>query len=269
MIYDCHLHTEFSGDSEASVCSQIERAISLGMKEMTITDHHDYDTDFCGIDFRLDLPAYLDALEDLRERYRSQIRINLGVELGLQNHLEGYLNDFCRQWSPRLDFIIGSSHYLRQMDPYNRDYWETLGEKGGLEEFFRISLERVQRFCHLFDSFGHLDYAVRYAPHTTQFYSYSELSSLIDPLLRCLIESGTALECNTAGYRYGLSQPNPSPEILRRYRELGGELITIGSDSHKPDNLGQDFSLCRELLLELGFRYYAVYHAHKPEMIPL
>jgi histidinol-phosphatase (PHP family) len=84
-----------------------------------------------------------------------------------------------------------------------------------------------------------------------------------------LIEHGKGLECNTGGLRYGLSQPNPSRRILKRYRELGGEIITIGSDAHTPDYLGYGFQECRRFLLRCGFRYYTVFHGRKPEFIPL
>ena len=85
MICDYHLHTEFSIDSQAPVRDQIEQAIRLGMDELCITDHHDYDSAFCGLDFSLDLPAYLEELRELKEIYRGQIRLKIGVELGLQN----------------------------------------------------------------------------------------------------------------------------------------------------------------------------------------
>ena len=234
MIYDCHLHTEFSGDSNTSISLQIEKAIELGMKEICITDHHDYDSGFCGCDFILNIPAYLTALRMLRADYRDRIRINIGIELGLQEHLKQYLEHFVKRYGDSFDFIIGSSHFVKSMDPYDPEYWNSQGEVTGFEDFFEASLVRVRGLCHTFDSFGHLDYAVRYAPHQNDFYDYRHLSQWIDPLLKILIENGKSLECNTGGFKYGLGQPNPCRKILMRYRELGGEMITIGSDAHTP-----------------------------------
>ena len=91
----------------------------------------------------------------------------------------------------------------------------------------------------------------------------------IDPLLKILIENGKSLECNTGGFKYGLGQPNPCRKILMRYRELGGEMITIGSDAHTPEYVGYAFDTCRELLSDCGYKYFTVYHGRKPEFIPL
>lgn len=269
MIYDCHLHTEFSGDSDTPVRFQIEKAISLGMKELCITDHHDYDSGFCDDDFILDVPTYLATLRMLQEEYRDRIRLNIGIELGLQEHLNDYLHHFVARYITSFDFIIGSSHFVKSMDPYETEFWNKRGEAPGFEAFFKASLNRAKHLYDCFDSFGHLDYAVRYAPHQNDYYSYEQFSRWIDPLLQVLIDHGKALECNTGGFKYGLGQPNPRKEILLRYREMGGEIITIGSDAHTPDYMGYEFHRCRELLLECGYKYYTVFHQRKPEMIPL
>lgn len=269
MIYDCHLHTEFSGDSQTPVRRQIKRAIELGMKEICITDHHDYGTDACCADFRLDIPAYLAALKSIREEYRERIRINIGVELGLQNHQNRYLHKLVKKYGSSFDFIIGSSHFVTGMDPYDSDYWEMYGEEDGLEKFFKVSLSRVRCLYDTFDSYGHLDYIVRYAPHRNQFYSYERYSRWIDPILKELAGQGKGLECNSGGFQYGLNQPNPCAPILRRFRELGGEIVTVGSDAHTPSHLGNAFEECRRILCDCGYRYYAVYHERRPVFLPL
>ena len=95
-IYDCHLHTEFSADSETPVRDQLEKAISLGMKEICITDHHDYGSEFCPDDFTLDIPSYIESLRKIRDEYAGRIRLNIGIELRLQNHVGEYLHDFAK-----------------------------------------------------------------------------------------------------------------------------------------------------------------------------
>lgn len=269
MISDCHLHTAFSGDCETPVRDQIEMAISLGMEELCVTDHHDFGSGFCGMDFTLDMPSYLAALKAFREEYRDRIRINIGIELGLMNHLNRYLHEFVAEYGPGLDFILGSSHFVAGMDPYDLAYWEQYGVENGLEEYFKASLNRVRNLCDVFDSFGHLDYVVRYVPQPDTAYCYERYEEWIEPLLKELADHGKGLECNMGGSRYGLGQPNPCRQVLIRYRELGGEIITVGSDAHRPEHLGYAFNGCRRLLLECGFRYYAVYRERKPVFIPL
>ena len=123
-IYDCHLHTEFSADSETPVRDQLEKAISLGMKEICITDHHDYGSEFCPDDFTLDIPSYIESLRKIRDEYAGRIRLNIGIELGLQNHVGEYLHDFARTLGKEFDFVLGSSHFVDRMDPYEREYWK-------------------------------------------------------------------------------------------------------------------------------------------------
>lgn len=113
---------------------------------------------------------------------------------------------------------------------------------------FEVSLKRVQNLLDTFDSYGHLDYVVRYAPHKNEFYSWNDYEPYIRPLLKLLIENGKCLECNTGGIRYGLGNTNPCADVFRLYKELGGEGITIGSDAHTPETLGIGFDYCREML---------------------
>ncbi len=265
MLCDFHLHTSFSGDSKTPPDQQVERAIALGMERICITDHHDYDV-VSEIDFTLDIPAYLSAMAQLRDRYRDRIRIEIGVELGLQRHIAGYLNELVKTWA--FDYIIGSNHFIDGLDPYYPSFYEGRTEQETLRRFFESSLEVVQAL-DCYDSFGHLDYIVRYCPTRNANYRAADYMDLIDQLLRTLIQKGKALECNTSGFRYRLGHPNPCEDILRRYRELGGELLTMGSDAHTPDYVGCEFARTADLLRECGFRYYTVYHERHAEMLPL
>lgn len=262
MISDFHLHTEFSADSETPVRQQVEQAIALGMKEICITDHHDYDAISKDLTFLLDTDAYLPCLRQIKEEYRGTIRINIGVELGLQTHIKEYLEQYVSRYS--FDFIIGSSHFIDGLDPYHPDFFAGRTAKEAYGRYFEITLQRL-RTLDCFDSFGHLDYPARYGPD----YDWLDYHDYIDAILRTLIQKGRALECNTGGCRYGQGHPNPHEGILTRYRELGGELLTIGSDAHVPALLGSRFDHLPALLWDCGFRYYTVYHERKPEFVPL
>lgn len=266
MICDSHLHTCFSGDSETPVKDQIEKAILLGMKELTITDHHDFDVDSGEIDFNLDLERYIPCMEQLKEEYSSKIKLNIGIELGLQRHLKEYFDRLLAAHS--FDFVIGSTHFVNGLDPYYPQFFFGREEFHAYEEYFETCLNNV-RELDCFDSAGHLDYIVRYGPNRNTFYNYSMYQDYIDEILKILISRKKALECNTAGFRQGLNQPNPHPDILKRYRELGGELITIGSDAHVPKDVGADFSKAGNLLKACGFSYYCTYQKRKPVFHPL
>lgn len=266
MLPDTHIHTSFSGDSTTPARIQIERCLSLGMQELCITDHHDYATGMAEEIFLLDFPSYLSQLHSLQEEYSGRIRIGIGLELGLQIRIQDYLERLAR--SLDVDYIIGSCHFIDQMDPYYPSFFQGRTERAAYERFFEVSLKRIQTLS-CFDSFGHLDYVVRYGPATNQNYSFSAYQDYIDPILKTLIEKEIALECNTAGFKYGLGHPNPTEDILRRYHQLGGERITLGSDAHTPEYIGHAFDRAKSILIDCGFRYLTVYRQRKPQWIPL
>lgn len=266
MIADLHVHTQFSGDSDTPVRAQIDRAIALGMSEICITDHHDYDAPPGDCDFTLDIDAYLPYIKQVQTEYQGRIRVSIGIELGLQCHLREYLNKYAASHS--FDFIIGSSHFIDGMDPYHPVCFADKTEREVYERFFEITLKRVQEI-ECYDSLGHLDYVVRYGPNHNHQYSYAAYQDYLDPILKTLISNGKGLECNTGGYKYGLGHPNPNEEILTRYRELGGEILTVGSDSHVPEYTGYEFARVRDVLEKCGFRYYTVFHNRKPEFLSI
>lgn len=110
---------------------------------------------------------------------------------------------------------------------------------------------------------GHLDYVVRYGKNQAESYAWYQYADCIDEILKHLIYNGKGLELNTAGLKYGLGFAHPYPEILRRYKELGGEIITIGSDAHRPEHIAYDFAKAKEILKRFGFKYYSQFTGRK------
>lgn len=266
ILADCHVHSSFSSDSKAPMEHMIEKALELGLKRLCFTDHMDYDYPSVNeSSFVFDLEEYRNRLLKLKEHYEKHIEIFTGIELGLQPQLAGRLYKLTD--SSPFDYIIGSSHVVDHVDPYYPEYWTDKSKEEGIKRYFESILENCRAFMG-FHVYGHLDYIVRYVPERLYDagqpggkadYSCSDYSDLIDKILKLLICSGKGIEINTAGLKYGLGYPHPKKEILKRYKELGGELITIGSDAHKPEHLCYDFQLLPEYLKHLGFKYYAVF----------
>ena len=270
IIADYHVHTSFSSDSKAPAEHMIKRAIELGFQKICITDHMDYDyPEVNEYPFVFDPDAYVKELEDLKKRYYKQIDVLMGIELGLQPHLTDKLNKLINSYP--FDFVIGSSHVVDHFDPYYPKYWENRTNKDGIFRYFESITENCKAFQG-FNVYGHIDYIIRYAPSITEKkadYSYSDYADILDEVFKTIISYGKGIEINSAGLKYGLGYPHPKPEVLKRYKELGGELITIGSDAHKPEHLGYDFHLMPDLLKSLGYRYYATFVHGKAEYVKL
>lgn len=266
--YDFHLHSDFSGDCDTPAVQMAEQAKQAGLEGLCFTEHYDPDYPVQEDDFSLDFDGYFQSVSELRQKYRKSLWIGAGLEFGIQPHLGRRLEDLAAQYP--FDFILVSQHILNQKDPYYPGYFAGRSERDCYAEFLEAEYTTLKRFSPAsFDALGHLDYIVRYGPNRNLCYSYEEYADCIDPILRFLIENGKCLELNTGGFKYGLGEPNPCAGVLRRYRELGGGLITIGSDAHLPQHLCFDFDRAAALLLKLGFRYYTVFSDRKPRYISL
>lgn len=261
MYCDTHLHTFFSGDSDTPMEKQTEKAVSMGMKAICFTDHHDHDV-VSDIDFTLDIPKYRNRINELKGIFGTDTELLYGIELGLQTRITSYLDELVR--TEDFDYVIGSVHFINGLDPYYPEYFEKYGSSS-YELYFKTVLENITAF-KWYDSLGHLDYIVRYGAKHGMSYSYGEYADIIDEILKKLISDGKALECNTGGRSRGLGEPNPGADVFRRYRELGGELVTLGSDAHSPETLGCFFDEAGEMLRQCGFKYYAVYRSRQPHM---
>ena len=262
------MHSSFSSDSSTPMENMIRRSIELGLKGITFTEHldPDYPVTPDGLDFSLDIPAYREKLQKLQDTYRDQIQVRFGIELGLQMHLRDYFYSLLAE-TP-FDFIIGSSHLVHGYDPYYPEFFEGRKEFYCYMEYFESILENISVYDG-FDVYGHIDYVVGYGPEKNRQYSYGRYKDILDEILKRLIFMGKGIELNTGGYHYGLGEPNPCVAVIRRYRELGGEIITIGADAHTPDKVAYAFDRAACVLEDCGFRYYTVFKNRHPEFISL
>lgn len=261
MLSDSHMHTKYSADSDTEPEFMIQSAIQKGMNTICITDHMDKDYYVDGQEFIFDVDSYWNDLSKLREKYENQIDVRIGIEMGLQPHL----CEFCKEiaLSKPFDFIIGSTHMANGKDPYFPEFYKGRTDEDAYREVLIDTLKNI-KMHEEFDSLGHLDYMVRYGKNREKEYSYSVFADEIDEILRYLIQHGKGLEINAGGLKYGLPFAHPHPDVLKRYKELGGEIITIGSDAHRPEHVGYDFDIVRDFLVQNGFAYFTEFHKRKP-----
>lgn len=261
-LWDLHMHSQFSGDSDSPQEDMIQAAIAKKLGGICFTDHLDIDYPGNPNLFLLDLPNYVASVSALRGKYADRLPVCLGIELGLQPHLADLHKDILYQYP--FDFVIGSSHVVHGFDPYFPEFYHGRDEKDCYLEYFESILENIMAFDS-FDVYGHIDYVVRYGPTRNENYDWKEYRDIIDEILKTLLAKGKGIEINTGGFKYGLGHPNPTEGILTRYHELGGEIITIGADAHKPEHVGYDFEKVSEILKTAGFKYFTVFRNRKPE----
>ena len=268
---DMHMHTWFSTDSEACPRDMADEAVRKGLKTICFTDHFDKDDLEWGEEGIFDVDAYFVEMQKLQEEYAGKLNIRIGIELGLRTYLKDYYEELTKKYP--FDFVIGSVHNV----PYKKDaegnilYTDPAAEKLFTDrtdkEAYRLMMETTLenvRTSDCFQTLGHLDYVVRYGKSREKEYSYTDYSDIIDEILKLLIEKEKGLEVNNAGLKYGLPFAHPHPDVLKRYRELGGEIITIGADAHKPEHIAYDFAKAEEILKSCGFKYYTEFFEQKP-----
>lgn len=261
---DYHLHTSFSADSEAPMEDMILAAIDKGLEEIAFTDHVDFDPRYTHPDYNL----YIPYLEELKFKYKNDITIRLGIEVGLENTKADLVNTITAAFP--FDFIIGSSHSVKCLDLYydQNEYFSERTKQEAYNTYFEEMLLNI-RTCTDFCVYGHLDFVSRYGLYEDNSVNYMEYAPFIDAVLKELIERGKGIEINTSGYRYGINGCYPSLEILKRYKALGGEIITVGSDAHFAKDAGDHVKEAYELLLAAGFKHITVFKGRQPKFITL
>ncbi len=263
-MYDMHIHSDFSIDTDILMEDMVKKAIEKNGKSICFTDHVEFGVGPEKIDVVFRTPDYFKKFRQLRYSYMDRIEILSGAELGLQpGELEKY-RVFSE--SAPFDFLLAAIHTVRHMDVYS-DLIQRYPLQEALEMYYEDMLECVTEFDH-FDSLAHIDYLDRYLPPDNPMPPFETYLERVEPVLRVLIEKGKALEINTGGLRR-LSHVHPKPEILQLYQDLGGELLTFGSDAHRPNDIFLEYRNTEKMLKELGFKYIFKYKERKKYPIHL
>ena len=261
---DYHLHSSFSGDSDTPMEEMILKGIDLGLKTMCFTEHNDFDYPITEQDsegrFEINPDSYLYDLIKYKEKYADRIKILFGIELGLQPHISKKNAAFAK--AHEYDFIIASSHLCNGQDPYYPEFFEGKTLEEAYREYYVSILENIKAFSN-FDVYGHLEYIFRYGPGRDGSFAYEQYQDIIDKILDKLISDGKGIELNTKTLAdtgvTGAFENSPCIAILRRYRELGGEIVTVGSDAHTPDKIAANYDTAVSILTDCGFKYYTTF----------
>lgn len=255
---DSHLHTDLSPDSDVPIDVYAALAVERGIAELAITDHVDFDPR----DPAYDYTSFADRERSVREaaeRWAERgVTIRFGAELTYNTSWEADLREHVA--AHRYDFTIGSVHDWPG-SPYAPGRVAAWTEGRTLDEIVTPYFEQVAAAARsrLFDTIGHLDVVKRYLNPHIKPRDLAARPDLLEPVLRAVVESGTALEVNTSGLRHPVGETYPTAETVERYRAMGGRRVTVGSDAHGASMFGFGLEegyriLARAEFQELTFR---------------
>jgi len=262
-MIDYHIHTAFSADCDVPLPRMAQAACNAGLKEICFTEHIDFDLPG-DIDFCLDIKAYKEGFGRAVNDFPA-LNMRFGIEAGLDiaaiERMEAIIN------AQEIDCVIGSQHLVYGKDPFYRDIWDMYTQRDIYEQYLRACAECAAA-CDYYDVYGHLGYIGKFCPYEDNLLRFSDHKDAIDEILKTLVAKGKGLEINTNGL---IMTPDTMPErpIAARYRELGGEIVTIGSDAHHEATVGHAVKEALHMLKDIGFRYVCAFDRHKPRFIPI
>lgn len=271
MFADYHVHTSFSDDSDYPMEEVVKKAISLGIDEICFTEHVDYgvknelayeESDIEVRDKRVyncNYNEYLAEISRCRKLYGEKIDIKLGIEFGVQIHtIPKFQRDFERY---NFDFVILSCHQVEDKEFFIYRFQEGKTQEEYNNKYYEEILKVIKEYKN-YSILGHLDLIKRY--DKVGDYPFEKTKGIVEEILKQVIKDGKGIEVNTSNFRYKLPDLTPSRDILKLYKDLGGEIITIGSDSHREEHLGHKISYIREELKKMGFKHFCTYEKMKP-----
>lgn len=277
MFADFHVHCEFSDDSNYPIENVCRDAVAMGLNEICFTDHVDYgikpdvpeyeqDHSLAHLEngqpvLNVDYPRYFAKLDELRERYDGTLVIRRGLELGTQSHTVDKNLKLIDTWGNQMDFAICSIHEVGDKEFWTGEFQEGRTQAEYNMAYYEEMLKVVETFKG-YSVLGHLDLIKRYDP--AGIYPFEGTRDITAAILKRVIADGKGIELNTSSWRYGLADLQPCTEILKLYLDLGGTILTLGSDSHKPEHLAAHMDEARERLRAIGYTEFCTFENWQP-----
>ena len=267
-MFDTHVHSCYSVDSDQPLCGIYDKAKSLGLCALSITDHYDIDMMYSGCDEQVLNDGYK-AIDELR-RYTADddCKILCGIELGAAVFDEAAARNIINTHD--YDIVIGSLHGVMGQDEYYMQPWDKMSvieRQNMLQSYFEHLYDTAK--LGLYDTLAHLDYPTRYVRTLGLECDMVPYNGLIDEILKTVASSGKAIEINTKGLTECYHSTQPSPDVIKRFHMLGGEYVTFGSDAHNDNRIAADFDAAADIARAAGFGYLTYYKGRKPVCVKL
>lgn len=282
MYADYHIHCSFSDDSDEPMENQVKRAIELGLKEICFTDHVDYgikrDVDDPrgivtkkaiehGKEIEITLanvnyPLYFKELEKMRELYGKDIQIRNGLEFGIQSITVDEYDNLFGKYKDALDFVLFSMHQVNNQEFWTQDFQKGKTQKEYNDAYYDEIYRTMQKYKN-YSCLAHLDLLARY--DLLGVYPFEKEKDKIAEILKLAIKDGKGIEVNTSSWHYGLQDTQPSRDILHLYKDLGGKILTVGSDAHQTKYLADHILDAYAILKnEIGITEICTFEKMKP-----
>lgn len=255
MLADYHIHTNSSDDSKVTMEEYANRAVELGFDEICFTDHVEYAAKSPIVKGEVD---YYGRYKNLIENFDKNLSIKFGAEFGVQRDNVEFFKEFFKQYP--FDFVLLSCHTIGGLELYDGTFQEGRTQKEYNEAYYNELLEVVKNFKN-YSVLAHVDLIRRY---DKSYYSLEHTYPIVSEILKQAIKDGKGIEINTSSFQYKIPDLTPSVDIIKLYKELGGEIITIGSDSHTLNRLGNNILDIHQKLRELGFDSFYTFDKMTP-----
>jgi len=260
-LIDSHTDCEFSPDSRMTMEQAVERAIACDLSGVIITDHLDIKAPKGDDSFLFDPVVQQKKIETLNAS--NNIEVLKGIEVGMQLHTIDAIMAFVDKYE--FDQIIASVHFIDGVDPYNGAYYIGKDVDTAYGRYLETIYLCIKQYNN-FDILGHYDYITRYAPYKERVILHSKYGEILDQILIFLAKEGKALEINTNTYREKNGAiPVLDINVLKRFKEIGGEAVSLGSDAHDAERIGEKFCEFKAVIKNCGFKYIAHYKNRKAE----
>lgn len=259
-MYDYHLHSDYSMGCKYSMEDMTIMAIKNNLKSICFTDYIELEATENKIDILFHPADYLKKIKRIKYKYINEIEVLSGVEIGLQPHLGKRYSKLVKE-NP-FDFVLASVNYVNCKDIFIDEQLSNKNSINAIIEYYEEIYSSINNFND-YDVLAHIDLIDRYFYQLQDLPNIEDYKWIVEKILLKIIEGGKGIELNTSGLRYGLKYFHPKIEILKLYKKLGGEIITIGSDAHNPAHVGFMYKESEKLLKELGFKYIFIYRDRK------
>lgn len=260
---ETHTHTKFSPDSKQCPEELVKRAIEMGLEYIAITDHMDIDFPFPYPDNFVFKPAeQIAEVLRVQEKYKKQIYVASGIECGWSKTNEEKNKQHFEKYNS-YDYVINSIHVVYDIDVYREGFFETRDKHTAYTQYLECILNSLSAPYRI-NAVAHLGYITRVAMHykNDNLLPYNEFSDILDEIFKTIIDKNLILELNTNVFKSPYDVL-PNLELLKKYRELGGQNVTYASDAHTLDNLGFNYKLAATTAINAGFNEWTYVKSNK------